>query len=243
MSWDSARIVTPQLPADYYDEGKPLWTVHAVAWDEAQDLVALLSNRFLVFWRLRNREKGQFQQKKEFRFHATRQEGKSGTFPWKVHLRSVDPKNGEEVSEQEVATKAAKKEVPEILLGEKAKVNVRPKDPQVAARKEKREQRLAAEAAQQLDIWWNASMKVWVSADYEGRLYLWDLPEHTIESTIEPMKVLKAHSQAVTSFLELSSFKFTTCSLDRSVCLWDSRNFSGPEVKLEEHTGAVLSQA
>lgn len=243
MAWETARVVTPQLPPDYFDEGKPLWTVHAVAWDESQDLVALLSNRFLVFWRLRNREKGQFQQKKEFRFHATRQEGKPGTFPWKVHLRSVDPKNGEEANEEEVVRSKDKKDAPEILLGEKAKVNVRPKDPQVAARKEKREQRLAAEAAQQLDIWWNASMKVWVSADYEGRLYLWDLREHTIESTIYPMKILHSHSQVVTSFLELSSFKFTTCSLDRSVCVWDSRNFSGPEVKLEEHTGAVLSQA
>ncbi|CAK9053654.1 unnamed protein product, partial [Durusdinium trenchii] len=32
---------------------------------------------------------------------------------------------------------------------------VRPKDPQVTMSKEKREARLAAEAAQQLDIWWN----------------------------------------------------------------------------------------
>lgn len=37
-----------------------------------------------------------------------------------------------------------------------AQVNVRPMDPQVAARKEKREARLAAEAAQQLEVWWNA---------------------------------------------------------------------------------------
>ena len=145
---------------------RPLWTVHAVAWDnDLQDLVALLSNRFLIFWRLRNREKaskmrsracltaifegkchrfssfsskiavkwllgrsrelwsqGQFQQKKEFRFQATRQEAgdlgnsvfravseqirlsksysrwcrsclKAGGSSWKVHLRTIDPKN------------------------------------------------------------------------------------------------------------------------------------------------------
>lgn len=241
MAWDTARVVTPQLPADYFDEQKPLWTVHAVAWDnDLQDLVALLSNRFLIFWRLRNREKGQFQQKKEFRFHATRQEGKTGTFPWKVHLRTMDHKNE---AQQEEVVRSKVKEPTETVLGLKEKATVRPKDPQVTMRKEKREARLAAEAAQQLDIWWNASMKVWVTADYEGRLYLWDLREHTIESTIYPMKVLQAHSQVVTSFLELGAFKFTTCSLDRSVCLWDSRNLSGAEVKLEEHTGSVLSQA
>eukprot|EP00913_Durusdinium_trenchii_P002496 g2308.t1 len=199
MAWDTARVVTPQLPADYFDEQKPLWTVHA-------DLVALLSNRFLIFWRLRNREKGQFQQKKEFRFHATRQEGKTGTFPWKVHLRTMDPKN--EAQQEEVVRSKVKdierglprnghygQEPTETVLGLKEKATVRPKDPQVTMSKEKREARLAAEAAQQLDIWWNASMKVWVTADYEGRLYLWDLREHTIESTIYPMKVLQAHSQ------------------------------------------------
>ncbi|CAJ1371298.1 unnamed protein product [Effrenium voratum] len=144
MAWES-RMVTPQLPADFFEHQKPLWTVHAVAWDnDAQDLVALLSNRFLIFWRLRNREKGQFQQKKEFRFHATR-EGRASQ--WQVLLRTLDPKTGD----------------PEPGSS-KARSNS-----EAAARRDKREARLAAEAAQQLDIWWNASMKTWVTADYAGR--------------------------------------------------------------------------
>jgi len=227
MAWDTARVVTPQLPPDFYDERqKPLWTVHAVAWDnDAQDLVALLSNRFLIFWRLRNRDKGQFQQKKEFRFHATRREGRNSAEhhigQWKVHLRTFDPKNMEELFPETGG-----------------------KEPSVAqARREKREERYAAEASQQLDIWWSASMKCWVTADSNGRLLLWDLREHSIATTVAPTKVLPAHSKVITSFLELSTFKFTTGSLDRCVCLWDHRNLSGPEVKLEEHTGSVRSQA
>ncbi|CAE7299834.1 unnamed protein product [Symbiodinium microadriaticum] len=217
MAWETARVVTPQLPADFYDERqKPLWTVHAVAWDnDSQDLVALLSNRFLVFWRLRNRDKGQFQQKKEFRFHATRSQGRNSSSheisQWEVHLRTLDPKNGDLLQDP-----PSKKEPSEA-----------------GARRDKREERFAAEAAQQLDIWWSASMKVWVTADYNGRFLLWDLREHSIATTIAPTKVLQAHSKVITTFLELSTFKFTTGSLDRSVCLWDHRNLSGPEVKLE----------
>jgi len=227
MAWETARVVTPQLPADFYDERqKPLWTVHAVAWDnDSQDLAALLSNRFLVFWRLRNRDKGQFQQKKEFRFHATRSQGRNSSTheisQWEVHLRTLDPKNGDLLRDPPSG-----------------------KEPSEAgARRDKREERFAAEASQQLDIWWSASMKVWVTADYNGRFLLWDLREHSIATTIAPTKVLQAHSKVITTFLELSTFKFTTGSLDRSVCLWDHRNLSGPEVKLEEHTGSIRAQA
>eukprot|EP00439_Symbiodinium_sp_Y106_P080079 s1163_g18.t2 len=225
MAWETARVVTPQLPADFYDERqKPLWTVHAVAWDnDSQDLAALLSNRFLVFWRLRNRDKGQFQQKKEFRFHATRSQGRNSSTheisQWEVHLRTLDPKNGDLLRDPPSG-----------------------KEPSEAgARRDKREERFAAEASQQLDIWWSASMKVWVTADYNGRFLLWDLREHSIATTIAPTKVLQAHSKVITTFLELSTFKFTTGSLDRSVCLWDHRNLSGPEVKLEDwHIGTVF---
>ncbi|CAE8597300.1 unnamed protein product, partial [Polarella glacialis] len=100
---DAPRSVTPTLPGDCYDQtGKALWTVLACAWDnELQDLVALLSNRLLVVWRLRNREKGQFQQKRELRFNAHRAEGRAKggekeTY-WKVFLASIDPKTGEDL--------------------------------------------------------------------------------------------------------------------------------------------------
>ncbi|CAJ1330328.1 unnamed protein product [Effrenium voratum] len=171
MAWES-RMVTPQLPADFFEHQKPLWTVHAVAWDnDAQDLVALLSNRFLIFWRLRNREKGQFQQKKEFRFHATR-EGRASQ--WQVLLRTLDPKTGATCSARS-NSEAARRDKREARFGRKSDgLDVT---------------RLAAEAAQQLDIWWNAgawkpgkgrhidfalhtskaSMKTWVTADYAGR--------------------------------------------------------------------------
>ncbi|CAL1152085.1 unnamed protein product, partial [Cladocopium goreaui] len=265
MAWETARVVTPQLPPDYFDEGKPLWTVHAVAWDESQDLVALLSNRFLVFWRLRNREKVPgphfhgvavpsvsslgavpAEEGVPLPCHAARgnqlvsapaARGSRAPFRGRIQigltiwtgrhekgiLNEASPSGLQEANEEEVVRSKDKKDAPEILLGEKAKaessiqgrwtkgenaVNCRPEFRGSDEGVQWTLRRLAAEAAQQLDIWWNASMKVWVSADYEGRLYLWDLREHTIESTIYPMKV--------TSFLELSSFKFTTCSLDRS---------------------------
>eukprot|EP00931_Biecheleriopsis_adriatica_P036422 TRINITY_DN20985_c0_g1_i1.p1 TRINITY_DN20985_c0_g1~~TRINITY_DN20985_c0_g1_i1.p1 ORF type:complete len:1755 (-),score=434.04 TRINITY_DN20985_c0_g1_i1:113-4855(-) len=227
MSWETPRMVTPQLPSDFFDEmGKPLWTVHAVAWDnDAQDLVAVLSNRYLITWRLRNREKGQFQQKRELRFNASRAEarsaGESKQF-WKVHLCAVDPKTGELAVERKTSPKG-------------------PTESQ--ARREKREARLAAEASTQLDVWWNASMRVWVTTDRNGRLFLWDLSGQGLDNIIKPVKVLTAHTKVVTSHLELSKFKFTTCSLDRSVMLWDNRNLSQPEVKIEDLPGSVLSQA
>eukprot|EP00930_Biecheleria_cincta_P025948 TRINITY_DN18387_c0_g1_i1.p1 TRINITY_DN18387_c0_g1~~TRINITY_DN18387_c0_g1_i1.p1 ORF type:complete len:1789 (-),score=368.82 TRINITY_DN18387_c0_g1_i1:574-5940(-) len=226
VSWDVPRIITPNLPPDFFDErGKALWTVLAVAWDnDAQDLVALLSNRLLISWRLRNREKGQFQQKRELRFNATRAEGRSmgeSKEFWKVYLNTIDPKTGENVESK-----------------------ARNKDPTEAqARRAKREERLAAEASQQLDVWWNSSMKCWVTGDAKGQLFFWDLREQGLETVVKPTKVLTAHTRIVTSHLELSKFKFTTCSLDRSIMLWDIRNMGGPEVKIEDVTGSILSQA
>lgn len=226
VSWDVPRIITPHLAPDFCDErGKALWTVLAVAWDnDAQDLVALLSNRLLISWRLRNREKGQFQQKRELRFNATRAEGRSmgeSKEFWKLYLNTIDPKTGENVESK-----------------------ARNKDPTEAqARRAKREERLAAEAAQQLDVWWNSSMKCWVTGDAKGQLFFWDLREQGLETVVKPTKVLTAHTKIVTSHLELSKFKFTTCSLDRSIMLWDIRNLAGPEVRIEDVTGSVLSQA
>mmetsp|Transcript_22098 Transcript_22098/g.39639 ORF Transcript_22098/g.39639 Transcript_22098/m.39639 type:complete len:1788 (+) Transcript_22098:67-5430(+) len=229
VAWDVTRQVTPVLPPDFSDEfGRPLWTVLAVAWDnDAQDLVALLSNRLFVVWRLRNREKGQFQQKRELRFNASRAQGRNmgeNHQFWKVHLTTIDPKTGEDLAEKE------------------KRGNKEPKN-ESQARRERREARLAQEAAQQLDVWWNASMKCWVTGDVSGKLFLWDLREQGLVTVIKPTKVLMAHSKVVTSHLELSKFKFTTCSLDRSIMLWDIRNLSAPEVKIEDVTGSVLSQA
>ncbi|CAE8616796.1 unnamed protein product, partial [Polarella glacialis] len=89
-----------------------------------------------------------------------------------------------------------------------------------------------------------ANLKQWVTTDHHGRLFFWDLRSNDgLEVVQQPTKVLSAHTKLVTSHLELSKFKFTTCSLDRSVMLWDNRNLSAPEVKIEDMTGSVLSQA
>merc|ERR1719163_1284688 len=70
-SVDAPRCIqTPQLKdmPDCYDENeRPLFTVLAVAWDGAQDLAALLSNRLIIVWRLRSREKFQFRQRVIYR--------------------------------------------------------------------------------------------------------------------------------------------------------------------------------
>merc|ERR1719284_1654547 len=61
--------------------------------------------------------------------------------------------------------------------------------------------------------------------------------------------VLTAHKRKVTSLLEISKARFATCSLDRTVILWDNRAYSldrsniTPEVRIEEHAGSVLSLA
>merc|ERR1719502_1574199 len=72
-SVDAPRcMLTPQLKdvPDCFDENdRPLYTVLAVAWD-GQDLVALLSNRLMIVWRLRSREKFQFRQRVIYRLNA-----------------------------------------------------------------------------------------------------------------------------------------------------------------------------
>eukprot|EP00425_Heterocapsa_triquetra_P018497 CAMPEP_0195128218 /NCGR_PEP_ID=MMETSP0448-20130528/138705_1 /TAXON_ID=66468 /ORGANISM="Heterocapsa triquestra, Strain CCMP 448" /LENGTH=1457 /DNA_ID=CAMNT_0040166005 /DNA_START=121 /DNA_END=4491 /DNA_ORIENTATION=+ len=228
--WDAPRTLTPQLGQDFYDsEGSALYTVLAAGWDdELQDLVALLSNRMLIVWRLRNREKGQFQQKRELRFHASRSQGRGGAEYWKVKLLIVDPQNGEDVNQKK-----------------------RPEDQERSEdfmRREKHETRLAEEASTQLDIWWNSYMKTWVTTDRSGKLFLWDLRQMEgtfLEPFVEPKKVLMGHKRHVTSYLDINKNKFTTTSLDRSVILWDIKSLN-MEMKIEGagcHTGAVLSQA
>ena len=70
MKFVCARCIqTPQLKdiPDCFDENdQPLYTVLSVAWD-GQDLIALLSNRLLIVWRLRSREKFQFRQRVIYR--------------------------------------------------------------------------------------------------------------------------------------------------------------------------------
>lgn len=231
VSWDEPKKVTPELPPEtYYNKtGGALFDVLAIDWDpELQDLAAILSNRMLIVWRLRNKEKGQFQQKKEFRFDAKRGEARGDKEPeWKVFLNILDPKTFENLHEKKRPEEIEEK-------GE------------AAMRRELREQRLADEASAQLDIWWNGHLQQWVTTNSKGRLFFWDLRKTEgawLEATVQPTRRLTAHTKLVTSHLELSKFKFTTCSLDRSVVLWDNRNLSTPEVKIQEHTGSVLSQA
>jgi len=246
---DAPRMVTPQLPSSSFDEsGRALFVVLAVVWDgELQDLVALLSNRMVIVWRLRSREKFQFRQRAEFQIHAARfQElSSSGTSQgressWKVFLKAVNPKiqHGQETSPSQQAGGAAP--------WASSPPPARTLDAEEAAmRREKCEERKAAEISTQLDIWWNAHLKAYITTDRHGKLCLWDL--RSIEGAVSsgpfyPKGELTAHKSKVTMHLELSKFKFATASIDRTVVLWDTRNLS-PETRIEDHTNAVLSLA
>ncbi|CAK0837252.1 unnamed protein product [Prorocentrum cordatum] len=246
---EAPKQVTPTLPPDVFGEGsKALWSVLAVAWDpEFQDLVALLSNRIMVVFRLRNREKGQFQQKREFRFHSAREkddhglhgpgegqlDGKQGrlgrplapgegrplgpgegrrekAFTWSLYLTAIDPRTGEDIRSRSQASRdrsARKKKV----------------DDEQAMRKQKRDERLAADASTQLDIWFLR-------------------PGSFSDKELPPFKVLNEHTRTVTSLMEIGRIKFTTTSLDRTVVLWDNRSLT-MEVRIADHERSVLSQA
>eukprot|EP00928_Gymnodinium_smaydae_P014786 TRINITY_DN15435_c1_g1_i1.p1 TRINITY_DN15435_c1_g1~~TRINITY_DN15435_c1_g1_i1.p1 ORF type:complete len:1789 (+),score=436.94 TRINITY_DN15435_c1_g1_i1:132-5498(+) len=243
--WTSARSIdaprseiTPQLPSEYFDEtGKALFTVLALAWDaEMQDIVGLLSNRMVIAWRLRSREKGQFQQKRVMRIHASKillplsTLGQSTReFSWELDLRVVDTK--------------AESSKPEVKIGDKAKANYDAEERQMM--REKRVARQAAEIATMLDIWYLAYLKLFATTDRHGRLFFWDLRKvesSMLDSSFPPVHELTAHTRAVTGICEISKYKFTTISLDRTVVLWDTRNLTGPELKIEEHCSAVLAQ-
>jgi len=223
-------VLTPHLGPDFYDhEDEPLYHVQAVAWDEEmQDLSVVLSNRMLIMWRLRNREKCQWQQKRELRFEAVRKEvrGIEKAPTWDVRIVTVDGQTGGELQ-------GAKKPSPET---------------ESAMRRSLGEARQADEAATQLDIWWNQYLRCWITTDATGSLFLWNLRALEgafLDPFLSPKKVLREHTKLVTSHLELNKNKFTTCSLDRSVILWDHRNLT-PEMKLQgtgAHSASVLSQA
>lgn len=112
-------------------------------------------------------------------------------------------------------------------------------------RREKREDRKAAEYAHQLDIWWKAQGRLYVTTDKNGKLAFWNIG--SIEGTgdigpFAPVKEVIAHKRKVTCFIELGSRKFVSASLDRTVVVWDSINIV-PENRIEEHTASVLSVA
>uniref|UniRef100_A0A7S4PUN5 Uncharacterized protein n=1 Tax=Alexandrium monilatum TaxID=311494 RepID=A0A7S4PUN5_9DINO len=230
VAQDVGKALTPELPQETFHDkvGKPLFKVLAMDWDpDLQDLAALLSNRMLIVWRLRNKEKGQFQQKRELRFDAKRGEARGDKEPdWKVFLNILDPRTMENTQ--------IKKPQDDEDKGEGG------------MRRELREQRLADEASTQLDIWFNYNLQLWVTSDSRGRMSMWDLRkiEGTwLEATLQPTRRLQAHTRLVTSHLELSKHKFTTTSLDRSVLLWDNRSLATPEMTITDPVGAVLSQA
>lgn len=256
------KQLKPEFPKEirslyYTDKGQPIFKVLAASWDqESQEITALLSNRTLVGWRLRNREKGQFQEKARIlEIHATRGEypagfaafsagnttqtssstsKKSEEDEWKIYLRVVGGEgagvnNSPSAPPSPEANRAISKDLEERLL-----------------KREKREERMAREVAEQLDIWWSANMRYWVTADRRGRVFMWDLRAADTALTATswpPARELNEHTETVTSFLELSRYKFTTISLDRTVLLWDNRNVAAPEMKILEHSGSVLSQA
>eukprot|EP00927_Polykrikos_kofoidii_P047602 TRINITY_DN41853_c0_g1_i2.p1 TRINITY_DN41853_c0_g1~~TRINITY_DN41853_c0_g1_i2.p1 ORF type:complete len:1789 (+),score=329.51 TRINITY_DN41853_c0_g1_i2:571-5367(+) len=112
-------------------------------------------------------------------------------------------------------------------------------------KKQKREEREASEVAMQLDIWWSNNLKLWLTADKRGRLYFWDfrrLEGALTEQTFSAIHELAKHAKLVTGYLEIGRHKFCTCSLDRTLILWDNRNMT-LEYKIEDHTSSVLCQA
>lgn len=318
--------ITPQLPGEFFDEtGLALFTVMAIAWDgESQEIVGLLSNRMIVVWRLRSREKGQLQQRRVLRVHANKVHMPASLFgksehQWELELRIVDTradggggvgaarsgslpekKKHEEdagagrkilvsnlpdgISDQTLRAEFARyghivdvyvkpncdvsRQIAYIVFQTPAEAQSarqatdrvlivpggnRPIEVSLARRdaeinqkmREKRDERNAAETAAMLDIWWVASMKMYVTTDSKGTLYFWDLrrveTNMGIEGRYPPVHVVSEHTRTVTCVCEISRFKFTTCSLDRSIVLWDNRNLAGgKELRIEEHSSSVL---
>lgn len=235
--------ISPQLPSEFYDEsGYSLFTVIAAAWDlESQDLTALLSNRMIVVWRLRSREKGQFQQKKEMRIHGTQVasaaslDGTGRKPVWKLHIKMVNWKD------------TARSQTKEPSNNESLQAGfAHDKKQELKMMGEMREERAAVEEATMLDMWWNANMRMYVTTDRRGRLFFWDLRQLEGSGSVQeygPSYQLNHHRGRVTGMTEFGKHKFTTISLDHMVMLWDNRNLAAPEIKIEEHSHAVLSQA
>lgn len=223
-------VLTPQLGSVFFKGDQPLYHVQAAAWDEEmQDMAVVLSNRMLIIWRLRNREKCQFQQKRSLRFDAVRKDvrGADKGIAWDVRIMEVNPQTGQPDRTGPKPEESMSEAAMRIMFGE---------------------QRLAEEAATQLDIWWNQYLKCYVTTDVCGHLFLWNLRvlDGAFQTSfLNPKKVLTEHTRLVTSHLELNKNKFTTCSLDRSIILWDHRNLT-PEMKLQgsgAHSASVLCQA
>mmetsp|Transcript_34438 Transcript_34438/g.78515 ORF Transcript_34438/g.78515 Transcript_34438/m.78515 type:complete len:1805 (+) Transcript_34438:111-5525(+) len=249
--WDAGRQVTlkaelkpDKLPEDCYDgSGRPLFSVYAAAWDpELQDLVALLSNRMLIVFRLRSKKDDRFQfwQRGDFRFCATREReqlggGERGDPYWKVWLQDA---KGDSMKGKAAHQRAARER-------EKDKKPVAREVEQATMLRERVSEMSGKDLSVQLDVWWNTHHKLWVTTDKKGVLRLWDL--RRVETTgldvpTEPKHTLRVHTRKVTMHLELSRSKFCTCSLDRKVVLWDNRTLCA-EMKIQEHTAAVLSVA
>eukprot|EP00929_Paragymnodinium_shiwhaense_P018312 TRINITY_DN12867_c0_g1_i5.p1 TRINITY_DN12867_c0_g1~~TRINITY_DN12867_c0_g1_i5.p1 ORF type:complete len:1691 (-),score=396.59 TRINITY_DN12867_c0_g1_i5:417-5489(-) len=246
--------LTPQLPDEFYDEHhRSLWSIQAIAWDgELNDITALLSNRMLITWRLRSREKGQFQQKRELRIHANKTVLPGSAFSsgdkeqahvvWKLELKHVDMKTESKAprgSSSPSHSRGSGRQGDHRAVNPKAEQNQ-----QLAKRREERE---AAEVATMLDIWWNVALKMYVTTDRRGRLFFWDLRKvesSLLEDMHTPAFELSAHKRAVTGHCEISKHKFATCSLDHMVMLWDNRNLNqAPEMTIKDHSNAVLSLA
>jgi len=249
--WDAGRQVTlkaelkpDKLPEDCYDSsGRPLFSVYAAAWDpELQDLVALLSNRMLIVFRLRSKKDDRFQfwQRGDFRFCATREReqlggGERGDPYWKVWLKDA---KGDSMKGKSTSQRAARER-------EKDKKVVPREVEQASMLRERVSEMSGKDLSVQLDIWWNQHHKLWVTTDKRGILRLWDLRRIEtagLDHPTEPKHTLRVHTRKVTMHLELSRSKFCTCSLDRKVVLWDNRTLCA-EMKIQEHTAAVLSIA
>jgi len=249
---DPPRIITPTLPADCFDdEGYPLYTVLGAAWDGDLDLTVLLSNRMLIVWRLRSREKFQFRQRAEYRIHAMRNTDPRSSdrdSAWKIYLiadigDTSKPMGGHNLNNN--TTQPQKRNVGTPPQGRKSSPLMSMDAEETQMRREKREDRKAAEYAHQLDIWWMASQRYYVTTDRTGKLCFWNIG--IIEGTGDigpfyPAKELTMHTDRVTAFMELGMRKFVTASLDRTFVVWDSVNIVA-ENKIEEHTASVLSVA
>jgi WD40 repeat protein len=247
-------IQTPQLRdvPDCFDEAdRPLYTVLAVAWDGSQDLTALLSNRLLVVWRLRSRDKFAFRQHRVYRLHAQKKNEprQSNREPkWEVCIKPVDPKN------ESLSLKSSSPMVPKRSEAGRGgssgrKESVHATDCLEREEKQMRlqmhEDRDAKEVANQIDLWYNTQRKLWITTDQNGKLCFWELI--SIENTTEPgpfapLHAGAAHKRLVTAYIEVGHRKFCSASLDRTVVLWDTTNLT-PEMRIEDHTASVLDLA